>query len=89
MDTPQEPAQEDDPADVDPATGAIAKEELWVDYYVTTGSVGGPALLYDAHAGKMPNTSVNLDPPATAPSPDAGSPPPQWLSAIVTTTAAA
>jgi len=59
-------SQEPDPADRD-ATGKALKEEVWVAYYVTAGSVsGGTALLYDAHLGKMPSTSIKLQPPATA-----------------------
>jgi hypothetical protein len=58
-------SQELDPGDLD-ADGVALHEEIWVDYYLTTGTVGGSALLYDATAGKLADPSVKLSAPTVA-----------------------
>ena len=59
-------SQEPDPGDLD-LNGAALKEEVWVDYYATSGSFGNAtSLLYDAHLGKMPSTAVKLQAPSRA-----------------------
>jgi hypothetical protein len=58
-DSSQEPA----PGDVD-ANGNIAKEALWVDYYLTAGRVKTDSpLLFDAHSGRVPSTADPFDAP--------------------------
>jgi hypothetical protein len=56
-----------DPGDLS-VTGAPLHEEIWVDYFVTAGSIGNSALLYDATAGALSSTSTvqKLTAPATA-----------------------
>jgi hypothetical protein len=51
-----------DPADLS-STGTPLHEEIWVNYFLTAGQVGGSTLLYDASAGKIPNSSVQLTAP--------------------------
>jgi hypothetical protein len=58
-------SQELDPADLSPS-GVPLHEEIWVDYYLTAGTVGGPALLYDATAGKVATSAVQLTAPTVA-----------------------
>ena len=33
-------------------------EEIWVDYFLTAGSIGNGTLLYDAHGGASSPTST-------------------------------
>ncbi len=58
-------SQELDPGDLS-AAGKPLHEEIWVDYYVTAGTVPNDALLYDATAGKLASSSVQLSAPTAA-----------------------
>jgi hypothetical protein len=58
-------SQELDPGDLN-VNGTPLHEEIWVDYYLTAGTVGTSGLLYDATAGKLADSSVKLTAPATA-----------------------
>jgi hypothetical protein len=53
-----------DPADLS-AAGTTLHEEIWAEYYVTAGSVGGSALLYDASTGKIASSATKLTAPTT------------------------
>jgi hypothetical protein len=56
-------SQEPDPATLD-ANGNPLKEQIWVDYYVTGGSVSAQAvILYDASIGALPPTPTRLTAP--------------------------
>jgi hypothetical protein len=54
-----------DPADLN-ASGVPLHEEVWVDYFLTAGTVGDSALLYDAAAGKLADPAVQLTAPTAA-----------------------
>jgi hypothetical protein len=57
---------EPDPAET-AVLGKPTNEEIWVDYFLTTGSVDSTALLYDADPTiTLPSSTVQLTPP-TAP----------------------
>ena len=58
-------SQEPDPGDLN-VNGQALHEEIWVEYFVTAGSVGGSALLYDATAGQLSSTAVQLTAPTAA-----------------------
>jgi hypothetical protein len=51
-----------DPADLS-RSGTPLHEEIWVNYFVSKGSVADSALLYDATTGKIPNSAVQYTAP--------------------------
>jgi hypothetical protein len=59
-------SQEVDPSSND-ATGNPAKEEIWVDYYLTAGKVkNDTVILYALTSGQLPQTSVAFSTPQSA-----------------------
>ncbi len=59
-------SQEPDPGTLD-ASGNPLKEQIWVDYYVTGGSVSAEAvILYDASLGPLPSSPTKLTAPNAA-----------------------
>jgi hypothetical protein len=61
-----EASQELDPGDVD-ASGNVAKEVLWADYYFTAGRVKTDSpLLFDAHSGRVGSSADAFDAPLSA-----------------------
>jgi hypothetical protein len=68
---------EPDPAET-ATLGKPTDEEIWVDYFLTTGSVDSSALLYAADPTvKLPSSAVKLTPPTSVPTT------PQFLWAVV------
>ncbi len=56
-------SQESDPGTLD-ANGNPVKEEIWVDYYLTGGSVSAQAvILYDPSLGRLPASPTKLTAP--------------------------
>jgi hypothetical protein len=47
-------------------SGTPLHEEVWVNYFLTAGSVGTSALLYEATAGRLGTSAVQLTAPAAA-----------------------